>query len=150
MQLFRVKHKLLAASYKHASKGHDLQSLFAKFDSNGDGVLESDEMHRGLEKLLGKIEESEFKTLMQQLDSDGNGTVDLDEFVTFVTALEGNQKLKRSELEEALLAEHGELPSWQAQAKLEDEVHTKKGNTTVQQSEHAAFHLTSLKEDDDR
>ena len=137
----RVKHKLLAASYRHKTKGHDLNAMFARFDANSDGVLSRAEMHSGMEALLGKIDETEFGTLMLELDGDGNGVVDLEEFMSFVTSL-GNdgsdgkkqKKLKRSELEEALVAEHGELPSWQAQTKLESEVASKKGVTAIIQS----------------
>lgn len=55
--------------------------LFDRFDEDGNGTLEEDELLRGLRSLkIANLPISQLQALVESLDEDGNGVIDLEEF----------------------------------------------------------------------
>ena len=55
--------------------------LFDKFDEDGNGTLEEDELLRGLRSLkIANLPVTQLQALVESLDEDGNGVIDLEEF----------------------------------------------------------------------
>lgn len=55
--------------------------LFDRFDEDGNGTLEDDELLRGLRSLkIANLPISQLQALVESLDEDGNGVIDLEEF----------------------------------------------------------------------
>ena len=65
--------------------GINIRKLFDKFDENGDGTIDSDELKTGLLGLnLADLPPSQVERLVAEIDADGNGVIDLDEFETIL------------------------------------------------------------------
>lgn len=61
--------------------GVNIRKLFEKFDENGDGTIDSEELRKGLLGLnLADLPPSQVDRLVAEIDADGNGVIDLDEF----------------------------------------------------------------------
>lgn len=60
-----------------------LQSMFTKYDRDGDGSLDAQEILLMCSELGAKVSESEAQEALTQLDQDGNGTCDFEEFLIF-------------------------------------------------------------------
>ena len=72
-----------------ANTGLSISSLFDKFDTNGDGMIDSDELRQGLLSLnLADLPPSQVDRLIEQIDVDGDGKIDLAELETSVTGAE--------------------------------------------------------------
>ena len=55
--------------------------LFDRFDEDGNGTLEEDELLRGLRSLkIADLPVAQLQALVESLDEDGNGVIDLEEF----------------------------------------------------------------------
>ena len=55
--------------------------LFDRFDEDGNGTLEEDELLRGLRSLkIANLPVTQLQALVESLDEDGNGVIDLEEF----------------------------------------------------------------------
>eukprot|EP00937_MAST-01D_sp_MAST-1D-sp2_P001535 g1535.t1 len=81
--LAHVGRKLLASSY--TMHGQDLGALFARYDTNGNDVLEADEMATALQKLVpGCLTREQVLQLVSAADTNGDGAVDVGEFIAFV------------------------------------------------------------------
>ncbi len=63
-----------------AANSMDVKTLFGRFDTNGDGRIDSDELKSGLLSLnLADLPPSQVDKLVQAIDEDGDSLVDLDE-----------------------------------------------------------------------
>jgi hypothetical protein len=61
--------------------GLTVAELFEKFDEDGNGTLEEDELLRGLRSLrIADLPIMQLQALVESLDEDGNGVIDLEEF----------------------------------------------------------------------
>ena len=61
--------------------GLTVVELFEKFDEDGNGTLEEDELLRGLRSLrIADLPMMQLQALVESLDEDGNGVIDLEEF----------------------------------------------------------------------
>ena len=66
--------------------GINIRKLFEKFDVNGDGTIDADELRTGLLGLnLADLPPSQVDRLVAEIDADGNGVIDLDEFDTILS-----------------------------------------------------------------
>ena len=69
-----------------SNTGLNIKSLFDKFDTNGDGIIDSDELRKGLLSLnLADLPPSQVERLIEQIDIDGDGKIDLAELEKSVT-----------------------------------------------------------------
>lgn len=60
----------------------EMQRIFKKFDTDGDGHISLSELGEALRN-LGSTSPEEVQGMMAELDSDGDGFIDYSEFVTF-------------------------------------------------------------------
>lgn len=101
--------------------GINIRKLFDKFDENGDGTIDSDELKTGLLGLnLADLPPTQVERLVAEIDADGNGVIDLDEFEAILMGeVEGHAGVEEvSETEE--IAEE-ELGSDGEDEEVEDE-----------------------------
>lgn len=115
--LSNVRAKIKAASYTgHA--GRQLDVLFSRFDRDGSGVLDEDEVRSALRRTLkitpSSVSDAEISALCTTLDADHSGTVSIRELLDFLSAdvdiraLEQQLATLRSTLEK-LEAMHQEM-----------------------------------------
>ncbi|KAM0947848.1 putative EF-hand domain-containing protein [Dioscorea sansibarensis] len=64
----------------------DLEFVFKKFDSNGDGQISTSELANILESLGQKASEEELSRMMAVADADGDGFISLNEFLDLMAA----------------------------------------------------------------
>ena len=61
-----------------------LRNTFREFDTNGNGVLTSDELQALLVRLQMSVERKYLTALLNKFDRNGNGVIEFDEFVNFI------------------------------------------------------------------
>lgn len=89
-----------------ATNSMDVKTLFGRFDSNGDGRIDSDELKSGLLSLnLADLPPSQVDKLVQAIDEDGDSLVDLQELQTIIGGEEAPTEINSEEStsEEAVL-----------------------------------------------
>ena len=94
-----------------SNTGLSISSLFDKFDTNGDGIIDSDELREGLLNLnLADLPPSQVERLIEQIDLNGDGKIDLGELEKSVTGAEYSPSVdeKEEEVEEISEVETGE------------------------------------------
>jgi len=112
--LAKLRAKIKSAAYT-GHKGRQLDVLFGRFDRDGSGQLDEDEVRRALRRTLkippSAITDAEVSALCATLDSDGSGEVSIAEIVEFlnadadIAAMEEQHQRNTAILEE-LNAEH--------------------------------------------
>ena len=72
-----------------SNTGLSIAALFDKFDTNGDGMIDSAELREGLLNLnLADLPPSQVERLIEEIDIDGDGKIDLMELEQSVTGAE--------------------------------------------------------------
>ena len=77
----------------------DARAAFQRFDVNGDGVMDKEEMRQMMNAAAGKkIPDAELNSMFQKGDLDGDGGIDMHEFIRlmFPACSEGITKLQKS------------------------------------------------------
>ncbi|KAG2436595.1 hypothetical protein HYH02_011532 [Chlamydomonas schloesseri] len=72
-----------------------LRELFVAMDTNNDGRIDSNDLHKALEKVGAAIDESEMQDLFHASDIDGSGQIDYEEFIAAM--LDSNRVARRKE-----------------------------------------------------
>jgi len=75
----------------------ELAEAFKLFDSDGDGVITSEELRALIEKVGGTMSEGEAVALIHKADKDGNKGIDQSEFAELWNALHGDSDSIRGE-----------------------------------------------------
>ncbi|KAJ3676218.1 hypothetical protein LUZ60_003630 [Juncus effusus] len=83
------------------SSEEELERVFNKFDSNGDGRICRTEMAAIFESLGHPIDSDELDRMMEEADADGDGFVSLAEFGELMTGGEGDEADEEEELKHA-------------------------------------------------
>ncbi|RZD46806.1 MAG: hypothetical protein CXT66_07230, partial [Methanobacteriota archaeon] len=66
-------------------RGYTAETLFSKFDSDGDGTLSKSEFENALRSITGQTApQSIVKTIFDTLDGDSSGSLELDELLSIV------------------------------------------------------------------
>ena len=71
------------------------QELFVAMDTNQDGRIDSNDLHKALEKVGAAIDEVEMQELFLASDIDGTGQIDYEEFIAAM--LDSNRVARRKE-----------------------------------------------------
>ncbi|KAK8532290.1 hypothetical protein V6N13_137674 [Hibiscus sabdariffa] len=69
----------------------NIDRIFKRFDTNGDGKISASELGDALQT-LGSVTEEEVKGMMSEIDTDGDGYISYDEYLEFATANRGLMK----------------------------------------------------------
>jgi len=85
-----LKQKVMASE-------QELAEAFKLFDSDGDGVITSEELRALIEKVGGTMSEGEAVALIHKADKDGNKGIDQSEFAELWNALHGDSDSIRGE-----------------------------------------------------
>ena len=95
------------------SRGSDLKAVFDKFDTDGSGEIDKDEL-KGLFKEIGReVTPIELERVFTQFDVDNSGTIELDEFLEFLKQLQ--EEIEESKYKISFMAKKGETVPWRAQ-----------------------------------
>ncbi|KAM4828520.1 calmodulin-alpha-like [Thomomys bottae] len=62
----------------------ELHQAFSRFDKNGDGKINTEELGEVMKAVGQNLTEAELKELIARLDTDGDGTISFQEFLTAV------------------------------------------------------------------
>ena len=66
---------------KFQQHGVDLHTAFAAFDDNNDGIIDRQEMRRGLNALQMRLSDRDVDDIINHFDNDGNGRIEYAEFI---------------------------------------------------------------------
>ena len=76
------------------TKRHNIYEVFRKYDADGGGTLDPDELRVLLDELNIPMTDEELVELFEELDEDGEGGIDFDEFYTWFQREAENQRKK--------------------------------------------------------
>ena len=79
-----IRLKLLALSNQNSDE-YVLRNVFRHFDTNGRGVLSSDEFSAMLSKLQLSCSKRYLDALLKKFDKNGHGVVEFEELLSFLT-----------------------------------------------------------------
>ncbi len=118
-------------------KKNNIYEVFRKFDADGSGNIDRDELVILLKELNVPMKEKEIDELMEELDSDGGGGIDFEEFYTWFTSHAENQR-KKNRFEYFKSALKGGVFDGFKRLVLEVEARNLLIDVAVEQAEHGA------------
>ena len=87
-----------------ANNKMDVKTLFGRFDTNNDNMIDSGELKDGLLSLnLADLPPSQVDKLVEAIDEDGDSLIDLEELQTIIGGESLTEKDKSSETEESMI-----------------------------------------------
>jgi Ca2+-binding EF-hand superfamily protein len=135
-----------------SNTGLSIAALFDKFDTNGDGMIDSDELREGLLNLnLADLPPSQVERLIEEIDIDGNGEIDLMELEQSVTGAEYTPSVDEKEEKEISEVETSENDDVEETKEVDDDVDDNSGDSdeTEEESEEEEISETETGENDD-
>ena len=87
------KSKIVAIPQEVKKRGN-VYEVFRKFDADGGGTLDKEELSALLDDLKVKMTEDELDELFEELDEDGEGGIDFEEFYQWFTTEADKQRRK--------------------------------------------------------
>ena len=90
------KNKKIVVISDAVTKRNNIYEIFRKFDADGGGTLDPDELRVLLDELKVPMTDEELVELFDELDEDGEGGIDFDEFYDWFTAEAEKQKNQSS------------------------------------------------------
>ncbi|KAK1437132.1 hypothetical protein QVD17_02917 [Tagetes erecta] len=81
MNRFKRKALRVIADFLSNDEVEDIKEMFKKIDIDDDGIITTEELKSGLQKLNTALAESEVQLLIEAVDTNGKGTLDYGEFV---------------------------------------------------------------------
>ncbi|VDP68117.1 unnamed protein product [Echinostoma caproni] len=82
----------------------DIRSAFHFFDTNGDGMITTEELATTMQYLGMQASNSDLLSMIKQADEDGNGSIDFKEFVRMMTEYY-SQLIKTTDIYQRVFAE---------------------------------------------
>ena len=129
-----------------ATTGITIPMLFQKFDTDGDGQIDSNELKTGLLSLnLADLPPSQVERLIETIDADGDGRIDLDELHATITgeALPENASVEEEDSDDA---EDEDIPDDEQETVEVDS--TEEEDVSVDEDEEETFEDENLEEED--
>lgn len=129
-----------------ATTGITIPMLFQKFDTDGDGQIDSNELKTGLLSLnLADLPPSQVERLIETIDADGDGRIDLDELHATITgeALPENASVEEEDSDDA---EDEDIPADEQETVEVDS--TEEEDVSVDEDEEETFEDENLEEED--
>ncbi|KAJ0691480.1 putative protein kinase CAMK-CDPK family [Helianthus annuus] len=81
MNRFKRKALRVIADFLSNDEVEDIKEMFKKIDTDDDGIITTEELKSGLQKLNTALAESELQLLIEAVDTNGKGSLDYGEFV---------------------------------------------------------------------
>ncbi|KAK9069964.1 hypothetical protein SSX86_010362 [Deinandra increscens subsp. villosa] len=81
MNRFKRKALRVIGDFLSNDEVEDIKEMFKKIDMDEDGIITTEELKSGLQKLNTQLAESEVQLLIEAVDTNGKGTLDYGEFV---------------------------------------------------------------------
>ncbi|KAL1539519.1 Calcium-dependent protein kinase 13 [Salvia divinorum] len=121
MNRFKRKALRVIADFLSNEEVEGIRDIFAKIDTDNDGIVSIEELKVGLLKFNGQMEPSEVQMLIEAVDTNGKGTLDYGEFLAISLHLQkmandehlhkafsyfdkdGNNYIEHDELRDALM-----------------------------------------------
>ncbi|GFP92175.1 calcium-dependent protein kinase 13 [Phtheirospermum japonicum] len=81
MNRFKRKALRVIADFLSNEEVEGIKEIFTKIDADNDGIVSTEELKSGLQKLNSQLAESEVQMLIEAVDTNGKGTLDYGEFL---------------------------------------------------------------------
>ncbi|KAL3617497.1 Calcium-dependent protein kinase 13 [Castilleja foliolosa] len=81
MNRFKRKALRVIADFLSNEEVEGIKEIFTKIDADNDGIVSTEELKAGLQKLNSQLAESEVQMLIEAVDINGKGTLDYGEFL---------------------------------------------------------------------
>ncbi|KAL2557890.1 Calcium-dependent protein kinase 13 [Forsythia ovata] len=81
MNRFKRKALRVIADFLSNEEVEGIKEMFAKIDTDNDGIVSTEELKVGLQKFNSQLAESEVQMLIEAVDTNGKGTLDYGEFL---------------------------------------------------------------------